>query len=123
MLRFVSGIGGSRVGGVPGTCPPLWDPILSFSHTFSPKSTCVRGSRPPMGARPLREILDPPLSGILKRGKTNSNGCFNVLFSLLLIQNTAGISDLHKSELPWPLIKLQQNSHFTSLRSLQLSFK
>ena len=48
-------IGGSK-GGVPGARPPLWDPILSFSHTFSPKSAHVGGPRPP-----LREILDPPL--------------------------------------------------------------
>ena len=53
-------------GRVLGARLPLWDPILSFLHTFSPKSTCIGGPRPPplMGARPtLREILDPPLSG------------------------------------------------------------
>ena len=39
-------------GGVPGA-RPLWDPILSFSHTFSPKSAHVGGPRPPLtGARP-----------------------------------------------------------------------
>ena len=48
-------IGGSRGGGVPGARPPpLWDPILSFSHTFSPKSAHVGGPcpPPPTGARP-----------------------------------------------------------------------
>ena len=41
---------------------PLRDPILSFSHTFSPKSARVTGPRPSLtGPRPLREILDPPL--------------------------------------------------------------
>ena len=48
-----------------GACPahaPLWDPILSFSHTFSPKSAHARGPRPPNGCMPpLREILDLPL--------------------------------------------------------------
>ena len=33
---------------------PLWDPILSFSHTFLAKSACVGGPRP----------LDPPLARI-----------------------------------------------------------
>ena len=49
-------------GGVPGARPPLWDPILSFSHAFSPKSTCVGGPHPSNWCMPpLREILDPPL--------------------------------------------------------------
>ena len=54
-------------GGMPGTRHPLWDPILSFLHTFSPKSTCVGGPCPLLtGARlPLREILDPPLQGVV----------------------------------------------------------
>ena len=44
---------------------PLWHPILSFSHTFSPKSICVRGPCPPKRVQaPLREILDPPLQGV-----------------------------------------------------------
>ena len=34
--------------------PPLRDPIISFLHTFSPKSARVGGPR-----LPLREILDP----------------------------------------------------------------
>ena len=45
-------IGGSR-GGVPGA-RPLWDPILSFSHTFSPKSSHVRGPHPPCGKSWIR---------------------------------------------------------------------
>ena len=34
--------------------PPLWDPILSFSHTFSPKSAHVGGPQPcpQMGPHP-----------------------------------------------------------------------
>ena len=40
-------------GCVPGTRQPLWDPILSFSHTFSPKSACVGGPHAPLtDARP-----------------------------------------------------------------------
>ena len=39
-------IGRSR-GGMPGA-RPLWDPILSFLHTFLPKSAHVRGPRPPL---------------------------------------------------------------------------
>ena len=65
-------IGGSR-GACPAQAPPPWDPILSFSHTFSPKSAHVRGPRPTLtGARPppLREILDPPL--IKVTSETNS---------------------------------------------------
>ena len=41
-------------GGVPGTRHPLWDPILSFSHTFSPKSACVGCPHPP------NEYTPPP---------------------------------------------------------------
>ena len=32
---------------ISGAFRPLRDPILSFSHTFSPKSARVRGPRPP----------------------------------------------------------------------------
>ena len=61
-------IGRSR-GGMPGARPPLWDPILSFLQTFSPKSAHIGGPCPPNGSTyppngstsPLREILDPPL--------------------------------------------------------------
>ena len=63
IMHYSESIGGSR-----GACPvhaPLWDPILSFSHTFSPKSAHIRGPRPPNGCTlPLREILDPPLESI-----------------------------------------------------------
>ena len=30
-------------------CAPRWDPILSFSHSFFPKSARVGGRRPPTG--------------------------------------------------------------------------
>ena len=43
----IGGSGGG--GGVPGAHHPLWDPILSFSHTFSPKSTRIGGPRLPTG--------------------------------------------------------------------------
>ena len=52
-LQRVKTIGGSR--GRAGCMPPLWDPILSFSHTFLLKSTHIRfhapltGPCPPMG--------------------------------------------------------------------------
>ena len=39
------------LGGRARRTPPPWDPILSFSHTFSPKSAHVGGPGPPMGAR------------------------------------------------------------------------
>ena len=50
-------------GGCCWRAPPQQDPFLSFSHTFSSKSVCIRGQRPPrpMGRRPQQEILDPPL--------------------------------------------------------------
>ena len=57
----------------PGGCrwraPPQQDQFLSFSHTFLPKSVCVRGwCPPPMGQCPPQwEILDPPLKGALVR--------------------------------------------------------
>ena len=35
------------LGGRAWHTPPLWDPILSFLHTFSPKSAHVGGARPP----------------------------------------------------------------------------
>ena len=37
------------LGGRARRTPPLWDPILSFLHTFSVKSTCIGGPRPTMG--------------------------------------------------------------------------
>ena len=43
---------GITIGGSRGACPvhaPLWDPILSFLHTFSPKSAHVGGPPPPNG--------------------------------------------------------------------------
>ena len=43
----------TNLGGVPGSCPP-WDPILSFSHTFSPKSAHVGGPHPPYGKSWIR---------------------------------------------------------------------
>ena len=46
-------IGGSR-GAPPArpNPPPEQDPFLSFSHTFLPKSACVRGQHPPDGSAP-----------------------------------------------------------------------
>ena len=50
------------LGGRAGCTPSPLDPILSFSHTFSPKSTRIGGPRPPNGCTPLLwEILDLPL--------------------------------------------------------------
>ena len=46
---------------ISGACPDLWDPILSFSHTWSRKSSNIRGLRPLMGPHPLREIMNLPL--------------------------------------------------------------
>ena len=37
---------------MPGARLPLWDPILSFTHTFSPKSASIGGPRPPNGCTP-----------------------------------------------------------------------
>ena len=49
-------------GDAAGACSRQQDPILSFLHTFLPKSTCVRGQPPQqLGGPPQREILDPPL--------------------------------------------------------------
>ena len=46
------GWGGGGRGGVPGARHPLWDPILLFSHTFSPKSARIGGPHPPNGSMP-----------------------------------------------------------------------
>ena len=43
-----------------------WDPILSFSHIFPPKNTCVGGRRPPQ-----REILDPQLCTLVYKEPMN----------------------------------------------------
>ena len=43
---LVANIGGSR-GGAAGAALQQ-DPILSFSHTFLPKSAHIEGRRPPM---------------------------------------------------------------------------
>ena len=40
-------IGGSRGGGRARHTPPLQDPILSFSYTFSLKSAHIGGQNPP----------------------------------------------------------------------------
>ena len=70
LLRFVSVviIGGSRGGRARRTPPPPpWDPILSFSHTFSLKSAHVGGPCPTQRVHaPLREILDLPLVIFIK---------------------------------------------------------
>ena len=50
------GVALADLGGRAWRMPPLWDPILSFLHTFSLKSAHIGGPRPP-----LREILDAPL--------------------------------------------------------------
>ena len=41
------------LGGHARHTPPLWDPILSFLHTFSSKSAHVRGPRPPPPPPPM----------------------------------------------------------------------
>ena len=46
LIRTPKYIGGSR-GRARHMPPPLRDQILSFSHTFLPKSTHVRGPHPP----------------------------------------------------------------------------
>ena len=59
--------------------PHLWDPILSFSHTFSPKSTCVGGPCPTKtGPRPLREILDPLLIITCSFCEEKNTVCWNI---------------------------------------------
>ena len=65
LLRSIT-IGGSR-GACPAHAPPPpMGPILSFSHTFSPKSAHVGGPRPPQRVHPPREILDPLLITIFE---------------------------------------------------------
>ena len=54
------------LGGVLGARHPLWDPILLFLHTFSPKSTQVGGPHPPNGCTP------PPPTG--NPGSATANG-------------------------------------------------
>ena len=48
-VRALADLGG---GGVPGARHPLWDSILSFLHTFSPKSACIGGPCPPNECTP-----------------------------------------------------------------------
>ena len=49
MIKPLADLGG---GGMPGTCHPLWDPILLFSHTFSLKSASIGGPHTPNGSTP-----------------------------------------------------------------------
>ena len=44
MCLIIGGSGGGMLG-----ARPLWDPILSFLHTFSPKSVHIRGPHLPNG--------------------------------------------------------------------------
>ena len=46
------------IQGAPPACAPQQNPILSFLHMFSPKSTHIRGRHPPMARRP-----PPPPTG------------------------------------------------------------
>ena len=68
--------------GVPDAHHSLWDPILSFSHTFSPKSTHVGSPRPP----PLQEILDPPLYHIAESDSLDVMTRIEQSLSLTLIE-------------------------------------
>ena len=55
------------IGGSKGAClvhAPLWDPILSFLHTFSPKSAHIGGPRPPTG-NPGCAIVYEPFSSLI----------------------------------------------------------
>ena len=49
-LQLHQFIGGSR--GCARCTPPPMGPILSFLHTFSPKSACFGGPHPPNGCTP-----------------------------------------------------------------------
>ena len=58
-VKMRHAIGGFRGG---ASAPSQQDPILLFSHMFSPKSVGVGGWRPQrVGPPPQREILDSPL--------------------------------------------------------------
>ena len=85
------------LGGMPGARHPLWDPILLFSHTFSPKSTRVRGPCPPNGCTPpLREILDPPLA-LMWAAYNGDKNCVDMLINAeadVNVRNQYGISAL-----------------------------
>ena len=53
LLHNVTKLPLADLGGTGGAPPPSpKDPILSFSHTFLPKSAHVRGWCPPMARRP-----------------------------------------------------------------------
>ena len=66
------GIGGSR-----GACQahaPLWDQILSFSHTFLLKSTHVGGPRPPPPPNGSTPPMGNPGSATERYAKTKELG-------------------------------------------------
>ena len=46
MLFWSSPYALADLGGVPGAHHPLWDPILLFLHTFSPKATALEVHTP-----------------------------------------------------------------------------
>ena len=68
-------IGGSK-GGMLGARHPLWDPILLFSHTFSPKGAHVGGPCP-------RQWVHAPPTGNPGSATGNAaweDGCFSLIF-------------------------------------------
>ena len=84
-------IGGSRRGRA-GRTPPLRDPIISFWHTFSPKSTRVRGPRPPTGnlgsaTGPYENIrkIDLTLSSFVVLASSTSTSTVTPVSDLTLI--------------------------------------
>ena len=65
-IRFLA-LADPRGGALPARArlpPPQWDPIVSFSHTFSPQSTRAGGWCPPM-ARHLPPTENPGSATVL----------------------------------------------------------
>ena len=80
------GIGGSR-GRVWHTPLPLWDPILSFLRTFSPKSPCIRGPHPPNATMPP---MGNPRSATERQCSNKINPFLAELISCAITNHSSG---------------------------------
>ena len=120
------------IGGSRGMCrvhAPPWDPILSFSHTFLPKSTRV-GGPPPTDPRPLREILDPPLllHRQLYKRNTTTQSCYNCTLHRGRTKGNHNLTharkhfvtlSLHKSRHKYVNYKIHQDQHCKGRKGFQ----
>ena len=106
-------------GGAAGARPPLRVQILSFWHTNFSKCSRLGSWRPPTrSARPLREILDPPLISVrierkrelITQQETSVIGCNIILqglrtrIEILVEASHTGMKYFHYPLLEWTFL-------------------